>query len=66
MEAAGPGPSSEYLLERDDARENIRKLRERLVFRCKGLDKWQHFAAVPNIPPDDPEIAEAEQQARMA
>lgn len=61
---AGPGPSSEFLLERDSAREKIRKLREKLVFRCKNLDNFQPFIAEPTVPPADPEEAEAEQQVR--
>ena len=64
MEAAGPGPASEYLLERDHAREKIRKLREKLVYRCKNLDKWQFIGTEPTVPPADPQEAEAEQQAR--
>ncbi|GFR47570.1 hypothetical protein Agub_g9296, partial [Astrephomene gubernaculifera] len=66
MEPAGAAPSGDVSPEQrhereiKDARERTRLLREKLVFRCKDLNKWKFFVPASVEVPPEPAKAEAE------
>lgn len=63
MEPGGPQGADEAgrnAKELQDAKDKIRQLREKLVFRCKDLIKWKFFTPASVEVPREPAKAEAE------